>query len=128
MDYAKMDQQPPPQQSGYGYDQPPAGNPPMQQQPQYGMGPLSQTTVIVQPQQVQVNMPKYFSTGVCGCCDDLEICCIGTWVPCILGCQVASAMNESCCVPNCLMMGLYGMRSKARMQYNIGVSYYSISL
>ncbi|ELU09570.1 hypothetical protein CAPTEDRAFT_122528, partial [Capitella teleta] len=46
--------------------------------------------------------------------------CLGTFVPCILGCQLASAMNESCCVPNMLHGGLMGMRIKGRMQYNIG--------
>ncbi|ELU00487.1 hypothetical protein CAPTEDRAFT_167063 [Capitella teleta] len=108
----------------YGYDQPPPGNPPssaqyMTQQPMQ-MPPLAQTTVLVQPQQVQVNLPQSFSTGLCACFDDMEICCLGTFVPCVLGCQLADAMNESCCVANCLAFGLMGMRVKTRMQYNIG--------
>ncbi|KAI7793075.1 placenta-specific 8 [Triplophysa rosa] len=64
---------------------------------------------------------KDFQTSLLSCCDDMGVCCCGTFcLPC-LGCTIASDMNE------CWVCGL-GMpiRSVYRTRYNIPVSMMSI--
>lgn len=50
----------------------------------------------------------------------------GTFVPCILACQVAQDSDESCCLA-CLPGALIALRTSIRNRYNIGVSVVQIS-
>ncbi|RVE66116.1 hypothetical protein OJAV_G00123350 [Oryzias javanicus] len=55
-----------------------------------------------------------FQTGVCDCCDDLGVCCLGCFCYLCLGCSIAGDMGE-CCV-----FGTgYPIRSVYRTRYNI---------
>lgn len=45
----------------------------------------------------------------------------GTFVPCILACQVAQDSDENCCL-TCLPGALIALRTSIRNRYNIGVS------
>lgn len=70
--------------------------------------------------QVQVNSPKNnWSQGICGCFNDMEMCCCASFCwPC-LGCNIAWSLNESCWVPNCMIGGMLALRTKTRMTYGI---------
>lgn len=81
-----------------------------------------QTTVVLQqPQTGGLNLgPKQnWTTGLCGCFEDCGTCCIGYFCPLFLGCQAATTLDESCCVPCCLYGGTIAMRTKLRTLYNI---------
>ncbi|XP_078257684.1 placenta associated 8, tandem duplicate 1 [Rhinoraja longicauda] len=58
-----------------------------------------------------------WSTGMCGCFDDLGICCCGIFFPICLGCQIAGDMNE-CCLCGTSM----AMRTLVRTKYHISGS------
>ncbi|XP_041361805.1 cornifelin homolog A-like [Gigantopelta aegis] len=106
----------------------PMGAQPMGAQPmgahQMGAHPMGaqpqHTTVIVnQPMAMQNSGPRPWSSGICGCCEEMSSCCLGWFCPCILACNVATDMGESCCVPCCVHGGLVAMRTKIRIQNNI---------
>uniref|UniRef100_A0A3B3CG56 Placenta associated 8, tandem duplicate 1 n=1 Tax=Oryzias melastigma TaxID=30732 RepID=A0A3B3CG56_ORYME len=62
-------------------------------------------------------LPSEFQTGVCDCCEDLSVCCLGCFCYMCLGCTIASDMGECC------MFGTgYPIRSVYRTRYNIQVS------
>uniref|UniRef100_A0A3Q4MUQ2 Cornifelin n=4 Tax=Pseudocrenilabrinae TaxID=318546 RepID=A0A3Q4MUQ2_NEOBR len=79
--------------------------------------------------QPQVTVTQYtvsrgsseWSTNACDCCEDCGICLCGTFVPCILACQVAQDSDESCCLA-CLPGALIALRTSIRNRYNIGGS------
>ncbi len=48
--------------------------------------------------------------------------CCAVWCPLCLGCRVARAVNEHCCVINFLPGGLMATRAKVRFMYGIQVS------
>ncbi len=48
--------------------------------------------------------------------------CCGMWCPLCLGCSVASALNENCCIINYVPGGLWATRAKVRFMYGIHVS------
>ncbi|XP_073685904.1 placenta-specific gene 8 protein-like [Garra rufa] len=58
--------------------------------------------------------PNNFQTELTNCCDDMSICCLGFICPPILGCMIASDMNECC-----LCGSAWPMRSVYRTKYNI---------
>ena len=60
-----------------------------------------------------------WSTGLCGCCEDIGGCCYGYFCMACLMCTVAQMMDESCCVPHFLQGGVMAMRTKLRTQYGI---------
>uniref|UniRef100_A0A3Q2VY48 Cornifelin n=1 Tax=Haplochromis burtoni TaxID=8153 RepID=A0A3Q2VY48_HAPBU len=84
--------------------------------------------------QPQVTVTQYtvsrgsseWSTNACDCCEDCGICLCGTFVPCILACQVAQDSDESCCLA-CLPGALIALRTSIRNRYNIGVSVVQMS-
>ncbi|XP_026152420.1 cornifelin-like [Mastacembelus armatus] len=52
-----------------------------------------QTTTLITAQSDQ------WSTGILGCCDDMDICCFGCWCfPCFT-CDTASRFGECFCLP-----------------------------
>ncbi|XP_043935357.1 cornifelin homolog A-like [Protopterus annectens] len=59
-----------------------------------------------------------WSSGVFDCCEDMSICLFGTFVPCILACQVAEKLDECCCLPY-LPGTLLAMRTSIRERYHI---------
>lgn len=78
------------------------------------------TTVIInQPSPMTVAGPRLWSSDLCSCCDDMGICCLGLFCPCILGVQLATDMGESSCLPCCVSGWLMGLRIKMRTQNNI---------
>ena len=49
-----------------------------------------------QPQNI-----RKWSTGLCGCCEDVPNCCFAFWCyPCFV-CTLATKMDENCCGPIC---------------------------
>ncbi|KAJ8337782.1 hypothetical protein SKAU_G00367480 [Synaphobranchus kaupii] len=57
---------------------------------------MTTNVIIQQPQAVQSNQ---WSTGICDCCDDLPVCCLGYWCfPC-LACKTTGDFGENCCLP-----------------------------
>ncbi|KAM8846439.1 cornifelin homolog isoform X2 [Synchiropus splendidus] len=86
-----------------------------------------QSNVINSQPQVTITTTQYssttsdWSTGLCDCCDDCGICICGTFVPCILGCQVAQEHGESCCLP-CLPGAIVALRTSMRHKYHISGS------
>uniref|UniRef100_W5MAL1 Uncharacterized protein n=1 Tax=Lepisosteus oculatus TaxID=7918 RepID=W5MAL1_LEPOC len=78
--------------------------------------------------QPQVTVTSYtvsrttsdWSSNICDCCGDCGICesdC-GTFLPCILACQVAQDQGESCCLPF-LPGALIALRTSMRDKYSI---------
>jgi Cys-rich protein (TIGR01571 family) len=68
-----------------------------------------------QPQNV-----RDWSTGVCGCFEDMGGCCMAWFLPGLFNCQLATRLDESCFVGCCLQqMGLVAMRTKLRTLYGI---------
>ncbi|XP_066463248.1 cornifelin homolog [Eleutherodactylus coqui] len=76
--------------------------------------------VTVQPQAIQGYgaSSSQWSSDVMDCCDDMGICLCGTFVPCILGCRVASDFGECCCLPF-LFGTTVAMRTGIRERYGI---------
>ncbi|XP_020376647.2 cornifelin homolog [Rhincodon typus] len=80
---------------------------------------MASTTVIIQ--QPGSGIPAangQWSTGVCNICDDMAVCCGGLFCPCFLGCYVASAYGESCCL-GFLPGGMTALRTHMRITYGI---------
>ncbi|GFO04010.1 placenta-specific gene 8 protein-like [Plakobranchus ocellatus] len=95
----------PPPQVGYGHTQV------VQSQPVGG------TTVIVQQPIIQGK--RDWHTGVCDCTEDCGICLCATFCgPCFL-CQLATDMDENCCVALCVPAPVLVLRTKWRTQNNI---------
>ncbi|XP_028406690.1 cornifelin homolog A-like [Dendronephthya gigantea] len=117
-------QQPPPYpQPGMGpipMQQPPAFQQPMQQ-PSHMHSSNTNTTVVIQqqPQQVVIQGPRAWSTGICSCFDDCGDCLFGFFCPCIHECNLSSAAGECCCVARCCPIAL---RTKIRTKHNIAGS------
>lgn len=110
-------QQPPQQQPG-GYPQPlpPAYPQPVHQQ-------QSNTTVVInQPGRVGRPPPRDWSSGICGCFEDISSCCGVLWCGAYCyPCYLSSKLNESCCLPCCLPANswLIALRVKMRAENNI---------
>ncbi|PVD32000.1 hypothetical protein C0Q70_07426 [Pomacea canaliculata] len=101
---------PPPQ---WGYQ------PPVVTQPQ--MSNTNNTTVVINQQSAgpAYKPPRAWSTGICGCFDDLGVCCCVWWcTPCAIS-QLVGDMGEHCCVPCCVPGWLVALRTKLRTQHNI---------
>ncbi|XP_056398717.1 cornifelin homolog B-like [Hyla sarda] len=59
-----------------------------------------------------------WNSKVSDCCEDMGICCCGTFVPCILACKVASDYGECCCLPF-LGGAILAMRTGIRERHHI---------
>ncbi|XP_033959219.1 cornifelin homolog isoform X2 [Pseudochaenichthys georgianus] len=76
--------------------------------------------------QPQVTVTQYTVTSgsvdwrsnVCDCGEDCGICLCATFLPCILGCQVAQDHGESCCLPF-LPGAMIALRTSMRDKYHI---------
>nr|XP_028600848.1 placenta-specific gene 8 protein-like [Podarcis muralis] len=75
----------------------------------------TQAVIMNQPQVVlaQHQSPQW-QTDLMDCCSDCGVCLCGLFCPLILGCQIASAMDE-CCLCGSSM----AMRSVYRTKYGI---------
>ncbi|KAI4896819.1 hypothetical protein NFI96_029277 [Prochilodus magdalenae] len=87
------------------------------------------TPVMMQPGTFQASdgsKTSQWSTGICDCCDDMSVCCLGFWCPCILMCNTSERFGECLCLPLLeLFFGslvppvTYAMRSSIRERYRI---------
>ncbi|CAG5136513.1 unnamed protein product [Candidula unifasciata] len=89
-------------------------------------GPMnsSSTTVVIQQPvpALGMNGRRSWSTGMCDCCKDMNICCCGTFCYCCMACQIATQLGESFCVP-CFVPGWQTvLRTKMRLQHAISGS------
>ncbi|XP_002730715.1 cornifelin-like [Saccoglossus kowalevskii] len=75
---------------------------------------------VVTTQHVSVTFQERdWSTGLFGCFEDIKSCLCGYFcLPCFQ-CQLATKMNEHCCVPICVPGALTAMRVKVRTQHHI---------
>ncbi|XP_025091185.1 cornifelin-like [Pomacea canaliculata] len=108
------------------YIQPPPGYP---QQYQMGYGypgvitqpppTVNQTTVVVNQSPALYKPPRDWSTGICGCFDDIKVClCVLCCEPCA-EIKLSMDMGEHYCVPCCVPNWLVVLRTKLRTQHNI---------
>ncbi|XP_062593001.1 placenta-specific gene 8 protein-like [Saccostrea cucullata] len=127
----------PPQQNVQPFDQ---GSPPGYNTPQYPgqQGPMPvtgqpgvgqpfgyhtiNTTVVVQQQPVPTRpQMRDWSTGICGCFEDIASCCAVTWCANCYTCYLSSKLGESCCLPFAFPVcgSLVPLRTKVRAENNI---------
>ncbi|XP_046855585.1 cornifelin homolog A-like [Xenia sp. Carnegie-2017] len=113
-------------QPGYIQQQPMPQPGFMQQQPMPQPGFMQQqstnnTTVVVQqqPQQVVIQGQRNWSTGLCGCFEDVGGCLFALFCPLIHSCVVSGKAGECCCVACCCPIAL---RTKIRIRHNIAGS------
>ncbi|XP_025090047.1 cornifelin homolog [Pomacea canaliculata] len=78
----------------------------------------SNTTVIIN-QTAAYQPPRMWSTDMCGCCEDIGICCCVVFCEVCASIQLSRDMGEHCCVPCCVPGWLIVLRTKLRMQQNI---------
>uniref|UniRef100_A0AAR2KZQ3 Plac8 onzin related protein 6 n=1 Tax=Pygocentrus nattereri TaxID=42514 RepID=A0AAR2KZQ3_PYGNA len=88
-------------------------------------------TVMMQPVAFQSpDSPKSgkWSSGICDCCEDMGICCLGFWCPYCLMCNTSERFGECFCLPlvetcfGALVPPLtFAMRSSMRERYRIQV-------
>ncbi|XP_066488766.1 placenta-specific gene 8 protein-like [Tiliqua scincoides] len=65
--------------------------------------------IVSQPQVVVLQSQNgQWQSDLCDCFSDCGVCLCGTFVPCCLGCQIASDMDECClCGPTMAMRAVY---------------------
>lgn len=99
----------------------PSGVPMMPYAPPASMSQMSNNTTVIinQPGVGVARGPRGWSSNVCSCCDDCGSCLMGLFCPCVLASQIASNMDESCCVPCCVPGWLIVLRTKLRAENNI---------
>lgn len=68
-----------------------------------------------------VTQPRPWSSSLCGCFEDCDICFMGFFCEEYLLCDISSRMGEGSCLPCLCGMGtvLGGLRIKLRTQENI---------
>ncbi|KAG7249380.1 hypothetical protein CRUP_000837, partial [Coryphaenoides rupestris] len=59
-----------------------------------------------------------WSSGLCACCNDMPICCLGFLCPMVVGCYTAHKYGENCCL-GMLPGGMTAMRTHMRLTYGI---------
>ncbi|XP_056008845.1 placenta-specific gene 8 protein-like [Ostrea edulis] len=110
-----------------GYGGPPyAGSPgPVTGQPgiaqPYGYHSTNTTVVVAQQQVPTRPKARTWSTGICGCFEDIGSCCAVTWCGSFYMCYLSTKLGESCCLP--IAIAGYGalipLRTKIRAENNI---------
>ncbi|OCT90940.1 cornifelin homolog [Xenopus laevis] len=79
---------------------------------------------VVVNQQVTVALATQWRSGLCSCCDDVEICCCAFWCfPCFQ-CKTVSDFGECLCLPliechNLDLLVSTAMRAAVRERYHI---------
>ncbi|KAH9531968.1 hypothetical protein CY35_19G065000 [Sphagnum magellanicum] len=114
-----------------------ASYPPGQQNPAWGRRPTQPFSMTHQPAAPLNQLPPpnsgTWTTGLCGCSDDINSCCCATWCPCVLMGRVAEIVDEgrtSCLSAGCLFFWLlalagscviysYGFRTRLREKYGL---------
>lgn len=94
------------------------GQQPVMQQP----SSMHHTTVVVQQQtpQPQPQPPRNWSSGMCGCCDDIGTCLMVSFCGECYACCFMDKVNESACFPCCFPGSWMGaVRTKVRTKYHI---------
>ncbi|PVD31998.1 hypothetical protein C0Q70_07424 [Pomacea canaliculata] len=80
---------------------------------------VNQTTVVVNQSPALYKPPRDWSTGICGCFDDIKVClCVLCCEPCA-EIKLSMDMGEHYCVPCCVPNWLVVLRTKLRTQHNI---------
>ncbi|XP_072182403.1 uncharacterized protein [Diadema setosum] len=96
--------------------------PPLYQQP-----PPVQSQPVPQHRQIVLHVidpmkprgiPRPWTSPATGCCDDMQICLMSTFVP-FYSCCVAAEMGENMCVPFCVPASPIAMRALVRARHNI---------
>lgn len=87
-----------------------------------GMQTMNHSTNVTIIQQPQRNLPNNWSTGLCECCSDMNVCMMALCCYACLECKTATDLNESCCVPYCVPGWQIVLRTKVRTQRNISGS------
>ncbi|XP_074660374.1 cornifelin-like [Tubulanus polymorphus] len=87
------------------------------------MDPNAQRTVVVmnQPtsaQKVHQGLNEW-STGLCDCFADCQVCLCGYFFYACTLCRISSAMRENACAPLCCPGGLLALRTKLRVEHDI---------
>ncbi|XP_058638170.1 placenta-specific gene 8 protein-like [Onychostoma macrolepis] len=65
-----------------------------------------------------------WSTGICGCFDDCNVCCFGIWCPFCFICSTASDFGEFFCLPlidNCACTPPVSMALRASVRNRYGI-------
>ncbi|KAK2913584.1 hypothetical protein Q8A67_001983 [Cirrhinus molitorella] len=82
--------------------------------------------MIIQPQfsPVIAVSSNQWSTGICGCFDDCDVCCFAISCPCCFICSTASDLGEFCCLPlidicACTPPVSLALRTSVRNRYGI---------
>ncbi|KAJ8008375.1 hypothetical protein DPEC_G00104170 [Dallia pectoralis] len=66
-----------------------------------------------------------WSSGICDCCEDIQICCFGFWCPWCLLCQISSDFGECFCLcmldwfSGCIPATSMALRSTLRERFRI---------
>ncbi|KZV56682.1 hypothetical protein F511_40374 [Dorcoceras hygrometricum] len=69
-------------------------------EPPPSMTPATPATILSAPRY-----PVPWSTGLCDCCDNINICCLTCWCPCITFGRIAEVVDRgSTCMPPCLFL------------------------
>ena len=72
----------------------------MSMEPEHAPRKVSQSATLLAPAPVEMYMRgAKFTQNLCGCCEDLETCCIAFYLPCYahgLLCQDVEASDECC--------------------------------
>ncbi|KAH3728689.1 placenta-specific gene 8 protein-like [Dreissena polymorpha] len=128
------------QQAGYqepgppqpSYQQQPMGHhmqtpmvqPEMHPHPMYSMGQQQQmTTVVINNQPGQQRNPllvgtrngtRDWTSGLCGCCEDIGSCCMTFWCSGASACSIAVRVGDSFCMPLCVPDAGLAMRVRVR--------------
>uniref|UniRef100_A0A8C4RWW7 Cornifelin n=1 Tax=Erpetoichthys calabaricus TaxID=27687 RepID=A0A8C4RWW7_ERPCA len=71
-----------------------------------------------QPQSTNVHRTTDWTTGVCECFDDMPVCLLGTFVPCVLACIISKQYGECLCLP-CLPGTLMSLRTGIRERHHV---------
>ncbi|KAL0970244.1 hypothetical protein UPYG_G00239290 [Umbra pygmaea] len=92
------------------------------------MAVYPQPIVNIQPGMFQsLENKTMWRSGICDCCEDIQICCFGFWCPCCLMCQISSDFGECFClglldmcaswIPSASLALRSSMRERYRIQH-----------
>ncbi|KAH3728693.1 placenta-specific gene 8 protein-like [Dreissena polymorpha] len=103
--------------------QPQMIQPQMMPQPMHSMGQQQMTTVVINNQPGQQRNPllvgtrngtRDWTSGLCGCCEDIGSCCMTFWCSWASTCSIAVRVGDSFCMPLCVPDALLALRVRVR--------------